>query len=173
MRHGSFLSADRGRLEKLCRYIARPPIANERLERLADGRIAYRLKRVWSDGTSAIVLEPMDLVARLLPLVPPPRSNQIRFHGVLAPAASWRDQVVPGGSRRDKPARRKNYCWAELMRRVFELDVLVCPTCGGQMRVEGPVNDRETIRAMLGAAGLSADSPPRTPARDFCDWSAA
>ena len=43
----------------------------------------------------------------------------------------------------------------------------------GQMSVKGPVNDRDTIQAILGAAGLPADSPPRAPARDFCDWSAA
>ncbi|MCH7714877.1 MAG: transposase [Gemmatimonadetes bacterium] len=79
-------SADRKALEKLCRYAARPPIANDRLQRMPDGKIAYHLKRIWSDGSSAILFEPLDLVAKLLPIIPPPMVNQTRYHGVLAPA---------------------------------------------------------------------------------------
>ena len=50
------------RLEKLCRYIARPPVSTERLSKLPDGRLLYRLKRTWRDGTSHVVFEPLELV---------------------------------------------------------------------------------------------------------------
>ena len=40
---------DRVGLEHLCRYLARPPIANDRLQELPDGRIALRFKQAWSD----------------------------------------------------------------------------------------------------------------------------
>src|SRR2546427_8543417 len=40
------------RFERLARYCARPPIAMERLEPLADGRLLYRFKRPWRDGTT-------------------------------------------------------------------------------------------------------------------------
>jgi hypothetical protein len=85
---------DRRRLERLCRYVARPPIATERLSELPDGRILYRLRHRWRDGTTHVVFEPLDLVARLAVLVPPPRANTVRYHGVLAPCAGWRDVVV-------------------------------------------------------------------------------
>ena len=85
---------DRRRLERLCRYVARPPIATERLSELPDGRILYRLRHRWRDGTTDVVFEPLDLVARLAALVPPPRANTVRYHGVLAPCAGWRDVVV-------------------------------------------------------------------------------
>ena len=49
---------DRARLERLGRYVARPPVATERLSRLPDGRLLYRLKRRWRDGTTAVVFEP-------------------------------------------------------------------------------------------------------------------
>jgi len=88
---------DRRRLERLCCYIARPPLAKERLEELPDGRLALRLKTRWRDGTSHIVMERNELIERLVPLIPPPRSHQLRYHGILAPCASWRDRIVPAG----------------------------------------------------------------------------
>jgi hypothetical protein len=90
---------DRRRLERLCRYVARSPLATERLTRHGDGRLCYRLKQRWRDGTTHILLEPLALLERLAPLVPAPRSHLVRYHGILAPCASWRDRVVPAGPR--------------------------------------------------------------------------
>ena len=86
---------DRTRLEHLCRYVARPPVATGRLSRLPDGRLLYRLKRRWRDGTTHMIFEPAELLEKLVSLVPPPRSHQVRYHGVLAPCAGWRAEVVP------------------------------------------------------------------------------
>ena len=54
---------DRPRLERLARYCARAPIALDRLERLLDGRLLYRFKRPWRDGTTPIVMEPLELLS--------------------------------------------------------------------------------------------------------------
>jgi len=89
---------DRRRLERLCRYVARPPLANDRLEEHPDGRLALRLKTRWRDGTSHILMERSELIDRLVPLIPPPRAHQVRYHGILAPCASRRDRVVPAGA---------------------------------------------------------------------------
>ncbi len=86
---------DRRRLERLCRYVARPPLAHDRLEARPDGRLALRLKTRWRDGTTHIVMERHELLERLAPLIPPPRAHQVRYHGVLAPCASARDRIVP------------------------------------------------------------------------------
>jgi hypothetical protein len=134
----------RRQLENLRRYAARPPVATERLSLLADGRVLYHLRHHWRDGTTHVAFEPLELVARLAALVPPPRFNLVRYLGVLAPAARWRAQVVPdraveetdaashpgcaasskilrpaaeGGQERSP--RPRNYTWAQLMRRVF------------------------------------------------------
>ncbi len=87
---------DRRRLERLCRYVARPPLAHDRLEGGPDGRLALRLKTRWRDGTTHILMERSELLERLVPLIPPPRAHQVRYHGVLAPCASARDRIVPG-----------------------------------------------------------------------------
>jgi hypothetical protein len=86
---------DRRRLERLCRYVARPPLATERLEERPDGRLLLRLKTRWRDGTTHIAIERSALIDRLVPLIPPPRAHQVRYHGILAPCASLRSRVVP------------------------------------------------------------------------------
>jgi hypothetical protein len=86
---------DRLRLERLARYAGRPPLSTERLSRLADGRLLYRLKRRWRDGTTHVIYEPLELMERPAALVHPPRFNITRFYGIFAPAASLRPRVIP------------------------------------------------------------------------------
>jgi len=90
----------RKKLERLCRYIARPAISEQRLSLLDDGRIRYELKTPYRDGTTHVILEPLDFLARLAALVPKPRVNLTRFHGVFAPNSKHRVQITP--SKRDK-----------------------------------------------------------------------
>ncbi len=85
---------DRAQLERLCRYLARPAIAAERLELLSE---RYNFKRTWRDGPVAFEFDPIDLVGKLAALVPRPRSNLVRYHGCLAPHASLRAYVVRDG----------------------------------------------------------------------------
>jgi len=84
---------DRKRLERLCRYVARPPVSTARLIAQSDGRLRYALKRRWRDGTTHVVFEPSELLERLVALIPPPRAHQVRYHGVLAPAAADRAAI--------------------------------------------------------------------------------
>ncbi len=76
---------ERGKLERLCRYIARPAVSTERLLLTPQGLIHYRLKTPYRDGTTHVVFEPLDFIAWLAALVPKPRVNLTRFHGVFAP----------------------------------------------------------------------------------------
>ena len=86
---------DRKQLERLCRYITRPPFANEHLERRADGRLELTLKKAWRDGTRALVFDPHDLITRLIAAVAPPRFHLLRYSGVLSSHSSLRPEVVP------------------------------------------------------------------------------
>ena len=63
---------------RLCRYVSRPPVACERLALTASGQVRYTLKTPYRDGTTHIVLEPLDLMARLAALVPKPRMHLTR-----------------------------------------------------------------------------------------------
>jgi hypothetical protein len=175
---------DRMRLERLCRYAARPPVATERLSQLADGRLLYRLKHRWRDGTTHVIYEPLELVAKLAALVPPPRFNLVRYHGVLAPSARWRPEVVPkpepgetqphhncparkaarsipeGKSKEQGAIRARYYSWSELLKRVFALDVLTCDHCGGRMRILCAIHPPEAIRKIMECLGVPCRAPP-------------
>ncbi len=85
----------RKQLERLCRYITRPELANERLSRNGKGQVVLRLKSPYRDGTTHIVMRPQEFMSRLAALVPRPRLHLIRFHGVLAPNAKLRSAFVP------------------------------------------------------------------------------
>jgi hypothetical protein len=86
---------DREGLAHLCGYFARPPFSQERLSRLPDGRLAYRLKRPLADGRTTLLLQPGELLRLLATLVPPPRAHLLRYHGVFAPASHWHREGVP------------------------------------------------------------------------------
>jgi hypothetical protein len=88
---------DRERLERLAQYCARPPVAMERLKPLPDGRLLYKFKRPWSDGTTHVILEPLELMEKLVAIVPAPKAHLVRYSGILAPAAKWRALIVPAG----------------------------------------------------------------------------
>jgi hypothetical protein len=86
--------SDRERLARICRYTARPVVAVDRLQEPADGRFAYTLRHGWHDGTTHVVFEPKELLARLAAQIPPLRAHQLRYHGIFAPAAAYRDKIV-------------------------------------------------------------------------------
>jgi hypothetical protein len=98
---GSMVRAgDRDGLERLCRYGSRPPFSLERISILADGRVAYRLRKPRTNGATHLVLTPVQFLGRIAALVPPPRYPLLRMAGVLAPHSRWRASVVPT----EKPA---------------------------------------------------------------------
>jgi hypothetical protein len=91
----SIRAGDRQRLEQLLRYAARPPVAIDRLAWLPDGRLTYRLKTPWRNGTTHVIFEASEFIEKLAALVPAPRANLVRYHGIFGPAAKWRPLIVP------------------------------------------------------------------------------
>ena len=84
-------------LERLCRYITRPALAYKRVNLNEQGKVVLKLKSPYRDGTTHLVMEPLEFLQRLAALVPHPRLNLIRYHGVLAPNAKLRSLIVPQG----------------------------------------------------------------------------
>lgn len=61
-------AGERERLERLCRYLTRPAASGERLSLTPQGNIRYRLKTLYRDDTTDVVVEPPDFMARLAAL---------------------------------------------------------------------------------------------------------
>jgi hypothetical protein len=174
--HGrvAFGAADRERLGELVRYCARPPLANDRLSKRADGRYLLRLKAPWRDGTTHLCLEPIELMERLAAQIPKPRINLVLYAGVLAPNAKLRPEVV--GYARPKPlpeppatetqTRAERQSWAQLMLATFGLDVLACRRCGGRLKYISTILDPRIARRILEHLRMHARAPPEQPASD-------
>jgi hypothetical protein len=179
----------RTKVERLCRYIARPAVAEPRLSLTERGEVRYTLKTPYRDGTTHVVFEPLDFLARLAALVPRPRVNLTRFHGVLAPNARWRGAVTPSGRGRGgraggrgadgqvegeapEPAKRQAVTWAQRLKRVFRLEIERCARCGGPMKVIAAIEDPAVVERILrhvgeseaGRSGAAAAGPRGPPA---------
>ncbi len=115
---------------------------------------------------------------RLAALVPRPRLNLIRFHGVLAPNAKLRAEIIPDGMKnKSKPTDANDdvppspasvrISWARLLKRVFDIDIEQCPHCGGALKIIAAILESGAITKILDHLGLPARAPPRAPAQIF------
>ncbi|MCP4035541.1 MAG: transposase [bacterium] len=148
---------ERNKLERVIRYMARPPVSQEHLSVDGDGLVVYELKHTFSDGTTQVLFEPQDFIARLAALVPRPRAHLVRYHGVFAPNARHRHLIVP---RRPSPASTGQsdstsetptapMTWMARLNRGFGFDVETCPKCGGKLRVIGAITAPDVIARIV------------------------
>ena len=100
----------------------------------------------------------------------------IRFHGVLALHAALRSQIVPGepdqapntpDEHGDAPyaSTQARMSWAQLLKRIFAIDMAACPQCGGPLTILAAIEDPTVIAKILAHLGLPTRAPPKTPAR--------
>ncbi|MEO6021840.1 MAG: transposase [Burkholderiales bacterium] len=121
-----------------------------------------------------IVMSPLELMQRLAALVPPPRLHLIRFHGVLAPHAKLRAAIVPSpvdnapqqaSEHTHALASPARLSWACLLKRVFEVDIERCPTCGGALKILAAIVDPPSLYVSAPTWACRPAAPPRSPAR--------
>lgn len=167
----------RDRLERLCRYVTRPAICLERLTVRNDGQIQYALKNPFRNGTTHILFSPLDFLSKLAALVPRPRHHLVRYHGVFAPNARIRKRIVPTKGKKAKIKKKSDkgehkpeteakveddliapLSWAQRLKRVFNLDINLCPFCGGTLRVIADITDPVIIQKILNH--IEAQPPP-------------
>jgi len=109
----------------------------QRLALTPSGQVRYALKTPHRDGTTHIVLEPLDLMARLAALVPPPRMHLTRYHGVFAPHSRLRAAITPAGrgpggktaQKGKEPSAKPRHVamsWAQRLKRVFAIEIDTC-----------------------------------------------
>ena len=147
---------DRCKLERPCRYITSSEVSEKRLAITTYGKVRYPLKTPYRDGTtgdrrSHEIFEPLDFIARLAALVPKPRVNLTRFHGVfvrggpppnsrhrvtITPAKRNKaKQALPTGQGKTGTQKHKSMTWAQRLKRVFGIEIETCEQCGGAVKV--------------------------------------
>jgi hypothetical protein len=152
--------------ETLVRYMMRPPVSLARLHFTpGSNEVAYAPKagHDGSEPAEAERIDAMEFLARILVQIPDPRRHLVRYYGVYSNASRGKRRnnaspaepssvgeapeipAMPDGPYRAALRRR----WAELIRRVYEVDPLVCPRCGGEMRVIGFITQPSLIDRIL------------------------
>ena len=141
--------------------------------------IRYQLKTPYRDGTTHVIFEPVDFIARLSALVPKPRVNLTRFHGVVASNSKHRARATAAGRgsggwhySREYPEeptpaeRRVAMTWAQRLKRVFGIDIETWPACGGAVRIIACIEEADVIEKILthlDAKAAEREAPRRPP----------
>jgi Putative transposase len=138
-----------------------------------NGNVVVELKSPYSDGTTNVVLNPMEFIGRLVSLVPRPRAILTRFHGVLfwggLPSnGKLRKRVIP-----EKPVpvqdkaegKAKGYgmSWAQRLKRVFAIEIGRCDKCGGNVKVIASIEEPAVIERILKHLGRDGAAEVRQP----------
>jgi len=175
---------DQRAVERLARYIMRPPISLERMSWDGEGEVRYRRKRGHeSSGLGEREVEefdPAEFLARVIMHIPEPRRHLVRYYG-------WYSNVSRGKRRKvetengeagvadtgpdsraaraeSRDARALRRSWAQLIKRIYEVDPLMCPSCGSEMKVIAFITEHDVVDAILRhlehKQGQEARGPP-------------
>jgi hypothetical protein len=138
---GQYVRAgDREELLKLARYVLSPPVTHDQVKVDEQGRVMLRYKRPRQDGTDHAILDPTTFIGRLAALIPRPRLNTVRFHGVWGPRAHNRAEAVPAHEELDDddecwagPSEADRQAWASMHHHTHVSDIRRCPRCSGRL----------------------------------------
>ena len=139
-------------------------------------RLPYLFTRLGvapQDGRRELRFGQVEFLQKLAILIPPPHKNLTRYFGVFAPAHRYRADVVAMGrepaaldqepaSTDASPLRKRALPWAELLRRVFAIDILKCDQCGGDMKIIAIIPASEATEAILDHLGIDTHHNPAT-----------
>ena len=153
-------------LESQGRYITRPALAMDALEKLEDGSLSLETPPDPCTGATRVVLAPLEWIHRMTAHIPDPGSRCQRFYGAYsnrgrvlrAPArADYRAPGIPAGERYNSDfSREAPSTWARLVRKIFEADPLTCGACGSRMRIVSFITDPRIVDRIATARAIAA-----------------
>ena len=143
---------------------------------LYSGVAGLTLKTPYRDGTTHIVMSPLEFMQRLAALVPRPRLNLAHFHGVLEPNSKLTPKIISGEKKgKSSPSDASDdaqyplvsvrISWARLLKWVFDIDIDQCPHCGGSLKIIATILESSAITKIIDHLGLPARASPRAPAK--------
>jgi hypothetical protein len=170
-------AAETASMESQARYITRPVLAMDALEKLDNGSLALETPPDPRTGATSIERDPLEWIHRITSHIPDPRRHCQRFYGAYSNRGRIRvaardDETaglpVPAPERDNSEASREaRSTWARLVRKIFEADPLLC-SCGGRMRIVSFITDPRVIDLILrhresGRCKTSDPFEPRAP----------
>lgn len=173
-------------MQRLIEYIARCPFSLTRMVSITkEGKILYRAShpkcipfplsgdKTLMKGTprNYELYDPLDFLAEVTQHIPNKGEHQVRYYGFYSNKKRGihlkklpKPEQVPNSGEPDTAYRRKRrMTWAALIKAVFEVDPLKCPSCGGTMKIVGFIEEENVIEKILRHCKLWKDAPPRPP----------
>lgn len=161
---------NRSGLEKLCRYICRGALSKERISLDANGMVVLKLKSSYTDGTTHLRFTPQAFIKRIISLIPQPRTNMVRYHGLFAPRHKKRSEITSlAQPKKNKKKSKKVYRtpWADLLKRVFMQEVDNCDVCGSKLQyiasITSPIQCRRIVAHLKMDQDIAVETPIRGP----------
>jgi len=160
---------ERQRLERLARYLTRPALSVGSVRLAEDGRVVVETPPDPRTGESIKRLDVLDWIHAITSQIPDARSHLTRSYGRYANRVrgSRRESdttLEPEAEPAFSKARRAS--WARLLKRIFEVDPMLCPRCGSELAVVAAITEPDVIdRILRHIAGGGGDDPiePRGP----------
>jgi hypothetical protein len=161
---------DRATLGHVARYLLRPPISLERM-RYDPQAEKVTLRPLAGERAEPVELEPLEFIARVVQHIPDVRERQVVYYGVYANATKRlprrREEEGQGTSAGtliplEEPTpyqQRQRIRWAQLIQRVWLEDPLLCPHCGGEMRILAFITDPPLVDKILRHLGWHPGEP--------------
>ena len=162
----------------MARYCARAPVAESRLADDAE-RAEVAVDSGTSEGPDAGVhrMSALEFIARGLEQVPERYETRVRYYGAYATRrrVGWQRRGIvlagapPPAASAAEPAadwpalRARRRRWAERLRRVFQVEVDLCPACGGALRIIAFITELAVVRRILShleRGGIDARAGP-------------
>jgi len=163
--HSKVRTTSKQEAERVGKYMMRPILSLKRLSfDEARGQVIYQYGKYSSDSEHMDYLE---FIARVTSHIPDKGQVMIRYYGLYANAHRGKMRKtgadvfhVPIIEDTNRYVPSKG--WAEMIRKVYEIDPLLCPRCGGQMCIIAFIEDPKTIDRIIGHLKLSfiAERPP-------------
>jgi hypothetical protein len=135
----------------------------------ARGKVRYRSDKIEGPTSGTETIDPLEFLARIVTHIPDKGQVMTRYYGWYANrprgvrrklAAGPEETPIKFAEREDLKLREARRRWAELLRKVFEVDPLKCPACGGAMRIISFITKQEVIDEILAHLSRKARSPP-------------
>lgn len=141
-------------LESQARYITRPALAMDALEKRDDATLAMQTPPDPRTGATMVVFDPLEWIHRITAHIPDPGQHNQRYYGAYSNRARVRAQAVQNladptaeAGRADQDsdfAKEARGTWARLLRKIFEVDPLLC-RCGARMKIVSIITDPRIV----------------------------
>ena len=141
------------RLEHLARYVTRAPLRLDAMELLANGRVRVRTPVHPQTGATRMELDVLEMIRRLCAQIPDPRQHMVLYFGWYSHRTRGERRKatgeVPAAAVEVRVSTPRSRSWARLMRRIFEVDPLLCPQCQVEMKVVSVIQEVAVVDRLL------------------------